>query len=364
MTSCFGAGAVIILALLGAGMSLLPPRVPTSHSSSLFTDMSGRDLDLARPPRNVVVLAPVLSPYAAIAGNLKDVDAVSDFVRRNENTGAFRLVFPHLATMPIVSLTGAVPDPEQVLRFSPDAVLAWRLQSDALRDTGYPGLVELEWNAKIDGDAERLWDFLGKLLNEEPRSRSIWQKAQARQRELRAILQRLDTIKVLIMSPYRDATAWIGQKGYFLNPLLRDLRAVNLTGDLHLGDIISAEQILRYDPDIILVPSWTDDDDLADIYGNPVWQALQAVRGKRVYLLPRTSQFNAPVEVTPLFFWLAEILHPTLSSLTRHAYHSVYQEVYGRNLNDKQIDFILRLQKNEGSFGYERFSAASSPAER
>ncbi len=204
--------------------------------------MSGRDLDLARPPRNVVVLAPVLSPYAAIAGNLKDVDAVSDFVRRNENTGAFRLVFPHLATMPIVSLTGAVPDPEQVLRFSPDAVLAWRLQSDALRDTGYPGLVELEWNAKIDGDAERLWDFLGKLFKRGAAEQIDLAKGAG---AATGIASDSATSGHNQGSDHESVSGRNGvdrQKGYFLNPLLRDLRAVNLTGDLHLGDIISAEQ--------------------------------------------------------------------------------------------------------------------------
>jgi iron complex transport system substrate-binding protein len=358
VTSRFSAGAGIILVLFGAGIGLFPPHVPNQPSSP-FTDMSGRNLDLARPLRNVAVLAPVLSPYAAIAGSLKDIHAVSDVVRRNENNGGFRLVFPHLATMPTVSVAGVVPDPEQILRLNPDAVLAWPVQSDVLRATGYPGLVELEWKGK-EGYVERLWEFLGKLLSDEPRAARLWRDAQSQQQALRAGLPRANPIKVLIISPYDSASTWIGRKDYFLSPLLQGLGAQNLTEDFGSSGYVGPEQILRYEPDVVLVPSFVDDDDLSDIYGNPVWQSLRAVREKRVYLMPHTSMFNLAVDETLLSFWLAEILYPTLSPKARNIYRTVYADVYGRNLTDYELDDVLRLSKNAGAYGYERFRSIST----
>jgi iron complex transport system substrate-binding protein len=350
---------VLVFAVFCAGIGLVPPRVVAKQSSVPFMDMSGDSVDIARPPRSVAVLAPVLSPFAAVAGGLNSVQAVSNFVQLTENNGAFRLVFPQLAHLPLLSRSGAAPDPELVLRFEPDVVLAWGSQSGALRAAGYPGLVALEGGGK-DINGAQLWDLLGKLLNDEPRATLLWQDAEAQRRNLRSKLPRRDAIKVLVMSPYDSTSTWIGRRGYFLNPLLLSLGAASETSDLGPGGFVGPEQVLRYDPDIILVPSFVDTDDLSDIYGNPVWRALGAVRGKRVYLMPHTSEFNVPVEETPLLFWLAEILYPTLPHMTREAYRSVYADVYGRNLSEADIDSILHLKKNAGAFGYERFRAASS----
>lgn len=356
MTGHFGIGAFVVLAGFGAGIGLFSPRVATNQSPAPFTDMSGHSADIATPPRNTAVLAPVLSPYAAIAGNLKSVRAVSKYIRVRENNGALHLVFPELTELPLLSRSGAVPDPEMVLRFAPDAVLVWHNQSDALRAIGYPGLVALEWDGN-DHDGKRLWKLFGRLLNEEMRAAYLWQEAESQQQALRAQLPHVKPIKVLFMSPYERASAWIGGKRYFLNALLQGLGAENLTGDLGIGGFVGAEQILHYEPDVILVPSFRVEDALSEIYRNPVWHALSAVRERRVYLMPYASAFNIPVEQTPLLFWLAEVLYPGLPHMTRDAYRAVYADIYDRSLSDGAIDTVLHMQKNANTSGYARFRA-------
>nr|WP_275944908.1 ABC transporter substrate-binding protein [Bradyrhizobium sp. dw_411] len=350
-------GVVIILALLGAGIGLFPPRVPANRSPRPGTDVSGHTADITRRPRSVAVLAPVLSPYAAVAGGTDTVRAVSNIVRRNEDSGAFHFVFPRLAELPLLSLGGAAPDPELVLRLEPDAVLAWRVQSDALDATGYAGLVQFELKGK-EGSAERIWELIGKFLGDEPRATRLWRNAQSQQQALRARLPHAKPIRVLIISPNDSASTWIGRKDYFLSPLLQGLGAENLTGDLGASGPVGLEQILFYEPDIILVPSFVDDGDISDIYSNPVWQSLRAVREKRVYLMPHTSMFNLPVDGTALSFWLAEILHPVVPHMARDVYRTVYSNTYGRSLSDDEIDAVLHLKKNAHSFGYARFGAS------
>ncbi len=354
MTSRFSAGAVIILALLGAGIGLFPPHVPANRSPEPFTDASGHIREITRRPRSVAVLAPVLSPYVAIAGSVDTVRAVSNIARHNENNGAFRYVFPRLAELPLLSFNGVNPDPELVLLLEPDAVLAWRVQSDTLSATGYPGLVELEWKGK-ELSAEGIWELLGKLLSDEPRATRLWWDAQSQQQTLRSRLPRTKSIKVLIISPNETASTGIGLRDYFVSPLLKCLGAQNLASDSGGSGHVGLEQILLYEPDIILVPSFVDDDDISRIYDKPVWQTLRAVREKRVYLMPHSSMFNLPVDETALSFWLAEILHPTLPHMARDVYRTVYSSAYGRDLSDDEIDAVLHLKKNAHSFGYARF---------
>ncbi len=344
-------GTFIVLAAFCMASGLLPPHVDVRPTSAPSSD-AGKPVHISGSSR-VAVLAPVLSTYAAIVGSLKNVRAVSKYAPLSENNGAFRFAFPGLSSLPVLSVIGVIPDPELVLRSGPDAVIVWRNHSRALYAAGYPGLVELDWTGK-DGDDERLWNFLGKVLNEGSRAVRLCREAQLRRQALLARLPRQQAVTVLLMSPHDTASVWIGGKNYFLKSLLRDLRVVNVASDLGSGEF-GPEQILRYDPDIILVPSDTEDDELSDIYGNPVWQALRTVRERRIYLIPHTSPFNLPVDETALLFWLAEILYPSLPHTTRDVYFSAYAEGYGYNLSDHEIDVALHLRKNAGAFGYERF---------
>jgi iron complex transport system substrate-binding protein len=347
----------VVVGLIGVIIGTVPPHV-TGRSVASGASMVRADAAYAgsEGARRVAVLAPILTSYAVIDRGLDHVIAVSEFVRRTERKGLFGQLFPQLATLPLVGLMGAIPDPELVLHVNPDAVIAWQSSSEPLRKTGYPGLVELEWESP--DRLKTIWDILGRVSGQEARAVGLWQDAKTRQRKLEALLPSGSPIKVLPMAAYDDGRLWVGKKDYFLNALLQQIGGINPAWNIPDHGPADPEEILLYDPDIIISPGDDADDNLSSIYGSPFWHALRAVRDKRVYLMPKTSFNNESVDRTLALVWLAEILHPSLPHTTRAAYREIYAQAYRHNLTDAEIDATLYIAKNIGSAGYERFRAA------
>jgi iron complex transport system substrate-binding protein len=141
-----------------------------------------------------------------------------------------------------------------------------------------------------------------------------------------------------------------------MTALLEHVGAFNEARDLSVSGALDPEQILRFDPDVIVMPSFRGEAAPKRLYGDPTWQALRAVRQRRVYLMPESSSFNFPVDETLLLTWLAELLHPSLPLVTRAAYREIYAQAYHYELGDDEIDQSLFMKENCNSVGYERFA--------
>ncbi len=347
----------VAVSLFSMIIGAVPPHVTgrsvASGASTAQTDVAHTGIE---GERRVAVLAPVLTSYAAIDQGLDHVVAVSEFMRRTERKGLFGQFFPQLATMPLVGFIGAIPDPELVLHVNPDVVIAWQSSSEPLRKTGYPGLVELKWESP--DSLKRVWDVLGRVSGREARAADLWKDAKTRQRKLEALLPSGAPIKVLPMAVYSDGKPSMGQKDYFLNTLLEQIGGINPARGLPYHGPADPEQILLYDPDVIISPGNDADDNLGGIYGNPLWHALRAVREKRVYLMPKTSFNNESVDRILALVWLAEVLHPSLPHMTRAAFCEIYSQAYHHDLTDAEIYAALYIEANNCSAGYERFRAA------
>lgn len=345
--------AALTLGLWPASVAVPPHATKSSVASG--PSMARADALTAKIEgvRRVAILAPVLTSYVAIDHGLDHVTAVSKFVHQDESKSLFGQLFPQLATLPLIGLNGSVPDPELVLQVNPDIIIAWQGQSDSLRQTGYQGLVELDWDRP-----KTMWDTLGRASGREVRAEVLWQNAEARQSNLKALLPSGAPIKVLPMATYDDSRLWVGQKNYFLNALLQHIGGINPARDISYHGPADPEEILLYDPDVIISPGDAAGDNLSSIYGNPLWDSLHAVRGKRVYLMPKTWAFHRAVDQTLALVWLAEILHPSLPHMTRTAYREIYAQAYGHALTDDQIDAALFIDANSGSVGYARFRKA------
>ncbi len=123
-----------------------------------------------------------------------------------------------------------------------------------------------------------------------------------------------------------------------------ELLAQNVAGGTRGGlSNVSIEQVLLWNPDVIIT---IDRDFAANVYGDPAWSPVAAVRAKRVHLSPKLpfGWVDFPPSVNRLIglWWLAKILYPDrfpedLRALTR----DFYQRFYHVPLSDAQIDRVL-----------------------
>lgn len=119
---------------------------------------------------------------------------------------------------------------------------------------------------------------------------------------------------------------------------------------------VSFEQVLAWDPDIILVGNFADHKP-DDIYSNKMasrnWQQLKAVKNKRVYKVPMgIYRWDAPNTETHLFqLWLAKMMHPELFadvSLEKHT-RDFYKTLFNHHLSDAEMAMIYHDALNAKS---------------
>ena len=106
--------------------------------------------------------------------------------------------------------------------------------------------------------------------------------------------------------PTATTTSTSSSSGHTTPPPAR--RALQGTGMVG----VDVEQVLAWDPEIILLGNF-DDAMPADVYGNPVWQSVSAVRSRRVYKVPLGGyRWDPPGQESPLMWrWLTDISFPS-----------------------------------------------------
>ena len=111
-------------------------------------------------------------------------------------------------------------------------------------------------------------------------------------------------------------------------------------------NFVSIEQIMLWDPDVIVVNEAAA---AAEIRGNKQWSGLRAVAAGKVYLLPSgVSRWGHPSSLeTPLaVLWMAKTLYPALfadidlAAETKNFYH----QYFDCDLSDADVQKILSGQ--------------------
>jgi iron complex transport system substrate-binding protein len=120
--------------------------------------------------------------------------------------------------------------------------------------------------------------------------------------------------------------------------------AQNVAGGSRGGlAIVSIEQVLLWNPDVIIT---IDRDFAANVWNDPAWAPVAAVRARRVHLSPKLpfGWIDFPPTVNRLIglWWLAKILYPDLfpedlRALTRDFYNRFYHVTP----SDAQIERVL-----------------------
>jgi iron complex transport system substrate-binding protein len=112
---------------------------------------------------------------------------------------------------------------------------------------------------------------------------------------------------------------------------------------------VSLEQVLAWDPEIIVT---IDPIFYGDVFGDPRWAGISAVREKRVYLAPQFPfpwvDFPPSVNQVLGVRWLAGVLYPELfpgplGPIARHFYSLFYH----RDLTDEELARLLEPGRNE-----------------
>ncbi|MEA5112800.1 MAG: ABC transporter substrate-binding protein [Geobacteraceae bacterium] len=326
---------------------------PTGAEAARITDMYGHGVTLpsritrvlgASPP--VTYMVYTLDPSLLVGLNSSPDDDLRRFLR------------PETMKLPVVGGFGGQGknfNAEVLLSLRPDLVLAWSPRSStlnprveqALASAGIPCAC-----VKLDNmsDYPAAYEFLGSLLGRKKRGKQLASHFRTELNKLKTFSARIPEGKRVSVyfaeeedglttvssdSVHGEALALAGGRNVYRKQ----------SGSRRVKDRISIEQVIVLNPEVIIAQ---DESFFNEVYRDPRWSRIKAVRTRRVYLIPDTpfDWMDRPPSFLRLLGakWLADVLYPRVARVNMVSEtRKFYQMFFGANLSEAQVRAILKM---------------------
>ena len=329
-----------------------------------ITDANGYSVKLAAPSQRSAPLPPPLGTFAvAISGGIDRIATVHPWSQSVMEEGSLNNYFPGIAKLSTGAIdAGFMPNVEELLAVDPDVVFqVGFMGDDVLKPITAVGLPLLTINVTAQDDARDWIHMMGQVYGEETRAQQILDWRDTVQAEITEALKGLPLDKrprVAHLSAYGEQLRIVGGK-HFRSWQIEMTGGENVAAEIDSSSQwINHEQLLVWDPDIILLNAFQADLVPQMLYDDPLLQDLTAVRERRVYAFPvGGDRWEAPVAESPLgWMWLSELMHPEIFDWDlQKEISTAHQLLYHHMPSQDAFPRILRVEANKGSKGYDRY---------
>lgn len=197
--------------------------------------------------------------------------------------------------------------------------------------------------------------FMGELLGVEDHAEELAQYAEQVFTDINALSDIPEEKKVSVYFGNGEDSLETAPRGSQHAQILDVINAVNVA-DLELGDgsrvQISAEQLLAWDPDVIVVNGEPKADKSGssaaeDILSNPDYASLKAVQNQKVYGTPNApfSWVDRPAGPNRLIGmrWFSALIYPEyIKCDINEEIHKFFDLFYHVDLSDEQLENVLK----------------------
>lgn len=335
-----------------------------------FKDMNGRTVHLPhKVERTVTTPMPASAVFTAVNQSVKGLEGMHGSTHKNLPTMLLPALVPGIEDVrhDITRGSSFTPNVESLLEINPDIVWQWgHMGDELLAPIEAAGLRAVALNYGTEAQTQRWIELFATSLGNPERGQQInqWRqniRAKVEQQVASIPPQKRQTI--LYLSRYKTGIAAAGLSSNFTEDS-------SIAGGRNVNDskasapTINVEQILIWNPDVIVLTNFEHDLTPQMLYNNPMLSDIHAVRHQRIYKVPAGAYYwDPPSQDSPLYWvWLAKLLYPDTVTLDLRAeIRDAYQMLYGYAVSDAQIDRLLHMEANRSSRHYLR-SFATQPA--
>jgi iron complex transport system substrate-binding protein len=350
-------------ALAGCGDSRAA--APATAGGLTLTDQQGRTLRLDRPAARVVTIPmPAASLLVAVdrgTGHLAGMHKASWTAMKD---GIMGRMFPAALKIPHeVATEDFTPNVESVRALDPDVVVQWdeSALTEPLQNAGLTVLSLTNNGRQEDVDA---WTALfAAMLGKPGRAVEMKSRSDAELRRIKALAAGRSGPSILYFNRFKQGLKVAGHNTYndfYIKLVGGSNPATGDQGTAGTGMVgTEVEQVLAWNPEVILLGNF-DDAVPQDIYTDPVYREVAAVRSRRVYKVPLGGyRWDPPSQESPLMWhWLTDIAFPQQDRSGLRATVAAYFDfLYAYRTTDADIDRILQQDANAGSADYGQFDA-------
>jgi iron complex transport system substrate-binding protein len=333
------------------------------HSNITVVDQTGREVEVGQPLERIVTIPiPAASMLIALDGGADRLVGMHPKSKTALEEGILKEFFPEaLEVSSEVVGDGFMPNVETLIGVGPDLVFQWgHLGVDVVRPLENAGLNTV---LLLYGTQEYLEGWIstfGTLLGKKEKAERI---LQWHDKNLREIKEKVVSIpedekpRVLYFLRWLSGKK-VAAEGTYNDFYINLAGGKNPAGDMRRFPEVSEEQIIAWDPEIILLNGFESDLAPGHVYNNPKLADVSAVKNGKVYKVPLGGyRWDPPNQESPLMWkWLAMTFHPDRFSWDlREEIRTNYKWIYGKVPTDEQLDAILRMEMNVGSDGYSKF---------
>ncbi|MEQ9812512.1 MAG: ABC transporter substrate-binding protein [Azospirillaceae bacterium] len=354
------------LGVLGILVAIAAPNRATAQEITV-TDQYGRVVTLAGPAERIVTIPiPAAAMLIAIDGGAERIAGMHALSQAAVEEGILGDFFPEAADIPSAFVgDGFVPNVEAVLQLEPDLVIQWGTRGEEIIQPLVDAGLDVVTLAYGTEEMTREWITLfGEVTgNAEKAERLIaWRDdVLARVEADLGGVTEADRPRVVYFLRFLSSLRVAGEDTY--NDFYIELAGGVNPADGQSGWVdVNPEQVIAWDPEVILLNGFESALSPQDVYDNPLFAGVSAVRNNRVYQVPLGGyRWDPPNQESPLMWmWLAEVLHPeSVDYPLRAEITEAYGWIYGQVPTQAQIDGVLRTEANAQARGYEVFAGGS-----
>jgi iron complex transport system substrate-binding protein len=342
--------------VMGVATALLT--ASAAQADMTFLDHRGKTITLKEPPKRIVSMfasGPLV--HAAVEGTTEHFVGVNVKGKKTYSNGIYEELLPGLLKLNFeVAGEGFAPNVEAILALKPDAVLQWTFDPKIIEPLERVNLQVIGWDCCTKEQRRDYLRLAGYTTNRIDRAQTILalqDRSESGLKDLFAKAKLEKPTSLLVIDQVKESVQVIANSSqdYTLSG------TVNLAAD-STGEwwrTIDAEQLLVWNPAIIVIPAYAADLKPADIYGNAMFASVDAVKNKRVYKFPQFDRSPDAAEIYLNDDWLARVAHPDLFKDAQPfgtTMKDSYKVIYQQDLTEGQVKSILELEQNKDSAGY------------
>lgn len=330
------------------------------------TDQRDRTITLEREVERVVTIPiPAASMFIAVDGGTSRLAGMHQLSKTAIKGRILERFYPDALTIPS-NITGKgfsfVPNVEELLALEPDLVFQWGHLNDDIIDP----LVNAGLNVALikigREEFTRKWlTMMGTLTGKSEKAQAMIDWRDDVMAEVKAATAEIPDEarpRTLYFMNYLSKLRVAGGKSYN-NFYINLAGGKNVAGELGMFAEVGIEQVIAWDPEVILLNGFEAELSPKDIYDNPLLADLPAVKNRRVYKMPLGGyRWDPPNQESPLtWLWLSMILHPGKFDWNiAERINNNYQFIYGQSVTEDDVQNILRFDMNADAANYGIFA--------
>ena len=344
-----------------------------SADTHIVVDHGDNEIEVPNEINRIVVcdILPLPSVLTVFFDSADKIVGMSQPSLTAAQNGLLGELYPEILNVETGFIDGSTVNTEELMKLEPDVVFYSASNAELgeqLRNAGFAAIAISvnKWNYNCIETLNNWISLLSEIFPDNDKTAVVQEHANASYELVQERVKDLDDserARAFFLFQYDDTTLLTSGANFFGQWWCDAIGAINVANELTTDNSVAVnmEQIYEWNPDLIFITNFntsTPDDLYNNTVGTYDWSPVAAVQNKNVFKMPlgmyRSYTPGADTPVTLL--WMAKTAYPELFSdidITEEA-KSYYQEVFGIELTDEQVENIFNPSVNAGSgFAYQ-----------